>query len=233
MHGNLICKHLTICPYEQIKCSCEKMICRKDTETHLKNECPLADTKCEYCGSSVKRDMMNIHYGIDEKKESDIKMENVCPASAPEDTSCRKCPEYGIFCPFRKYGCNDLIKRKDLDSHLAKNGSKHMNLRIRPAYPVDLSMSTYGVVEICQQNINILGTPYLVGQDHSRHPGLFLANLGHCTKVLRFVVQTNGDPVLVFRPFPPNTSIHICYVNYNDVNGSVFGRMTEIEEWLP
>ena len=81
------------------------MVQRKNMESHQLNQCPMKVLSCKECKENVMRKDMKKHI-------TDICSGRICK------------------CPFSKYGCNERVKRKDLNTHLAKNEIKHLNLKV-------------------------------------------------------------------------------------------------------
>ena len=81
------------------------MIKRKLMESHINDECPMQKLQCEDCQNSVLRRDMNRH-------------------------KTELCPQRLCECPFSKYGCDEQIKFKDLDTHLAQKEIYHLKLQV-------------------------------------------------------------------------------------------------------
>ena len=73
---------------------------------HQNEKCPMTVLACNECKENVLRRDKNKH---DEEL----------------------CPERACDCPFKKYGCDEIIKRKLLDDHLVVSEAKHLRLKVK------------------------------------------------------------------------------------------------------
>ena len=140
---------------------CGKRLCREDMPQHLEQECGLVVETCKLgCGVELTRDELKIHVTDTciqrqipcEHCEEDFKyceMINhldVCPRievscelgcgviMCREDLSKHldvDCPEKELECPFAKYKCVGIIKRKDMSNHLEEKRMEHLELRLK------------------------------------------------------------------------------------------------------
>ena len=139
---------------------CGKIMCREDMTQHLKQECGLMVEMCKLgCGKEMTRNELRIHV-TDTCVERLIQCEHCkgdfkfCDMSAHLDVCpkmevscelkcgavmCREvmaqhlevdCPEKAIECPYAKYKCVGLIKRKDMSKHLEERRVEHLELKL-------------------------------------------------------------------------------------------------------
>ena len=139
---------------------CGKIMCREDMTQHLKQECGLMVEMCKLgCGKEMTRNELRIHV-TDTCVQRLIQCEHCkgdfkfCDMSAHLDVCpkmevscelkcgvvmCREvmtqhlevdCPEKAIECPYAKYKCVGLIKRKDMSKHLEERRMEHLELKL-------------------------------------------------------------------------------------------------------
>ena len=139
---------------------CGKIMCREDMTQHLKQECGLMVEMCKLgCGKEMTRNELRIHMTdtcvqrliqckhckgdfkfCDMSAHLDVcpKMEVSCELKCGV-VMCREvmtqhlevdCPEKAIECPYAKYKCVGLIKRKDMSKHLEERRVEHLELKL-------------------------------------------------------------------------------------------------------
>ena len=156
---------------------CGRFMCREDMTQHLKQECGLMVEMCKLgCGKEMTRNKLRIHV-TDTCVQRLIQCEHCkgdfkfCDMSAHLDVCpkmevscelkcgvvmCREvmtqhlevdCPEKAIECPYAKYKCVGLIKRKDMSKHLEERRMEHLELKL---------LEQEAVAEIMSQKIESL-----------------------------------------------------------------------------
>ena len=153
-------KHLGKCPKIKVSCNlCGEVMSSEDMERHLKHDCGMEQETCQLgCGVTQTRNELKIHAKdtcVQRKivcKHCNISLKfceyskhfRECPTVKVTCDLCsigmmyRKdmtehlnyCPEKMIECPFVKYKCMTLIKRKDMDNHLEEKETKHLGLKL-------------------------------------------------------------------------------------------------------
>ena len=139
---------------------CGKKLCRENMAQHLEQECGLVVETCKLgCGVELTRNELNIHVtdtcvqrkipcahcGIHFKSCDMTNHLDVCPKM---EVSCElgcgvimcredlvqhlevDCVEKELECPFAKYKCVELIKRKDMSTHLEEKRIEHLELKL-------------------------------------------------------------------------------------------------------
>lgn len=112
------------CQYLLTTCdSCDHKVRKKDMDTHVKDICEFRYVVCEFCKSDdVVYCELKDHY--EECPKYEVKCE--CGSSFEKsDPHFDTCPEVLIDCSEKHNGCNERIKRKDLDQHLSNSLEKH------------------------------------------------------------------------------------------------------------
>ena len=94
--------HFAICNKYPIPCKwCKLRIARDMMQDHILNECSLQMIKCDWCNERMIRWKLSKHI-------------------------CSECPEVMISCAYKKYGCNQMIKRKEMAQHIESEMGKHL-----------------------------------------------------------------------------------------------------------
>ena len=140
--------------------NCGKVIRREDVTQHLQQECGLVEEICELgCGMQITRDKLKMHMtgtcvqrellcehceerikfcDMTTHNKECLKMTVSCELNCGVDM-CREdvtqhiretCPEEEIACPFAKYKCDVVMKRKRLDKHLKESRTEHTELKL-------------------------------------------------------------------------------------------------------
>ena len=139
---------------------CGMIMCREDMAQHLMQECGLVIETCKLsCGLKMTRDELKIHvtetcvqrFILCEHCKKDFKFCDMthhlemCPKMKVSCelkcgvVMCREdvtqhveqdCVEKEIECPFAKYKCVGLVKRKNLENHLDEKRIEHLELKI-------------------------------------------------------------------------------------------------------
>ena len=139
---------------------CGKRICRENMAEHLKQECGLVVETCKLgCGVKMTRDELKIHvtetcvqrlipcehckkdfkfcdmtHHLDKCPKMKVSCELKCGVVMyREDVTQhveQDCVEKEIECPFAKYKCVGLMKRKNLRNHLDEKRIEHLELKM-------------------------------------------------------------------------------------------------------
>ena len=140
-----------LCPNE-----CLKNLIRKEVELHVNDECPNTLLNCENeCGLKLKRSEMQNHYKNECQNRKihciqcsviilykDIDTHNgicpefplLCPNECLKDLIRKEieshiendCPNTMIECPYKKMGCEAVMKRCEIEEHEQRSESKHL-----------------------------------------------------------------------------------------------------------
>ena len=139
---------------------CGKRLCRENMAQHLKQECGLVVETCRLgCGLEMTRDELKIHvtetcvqrfipcehckedfkfcdmtHHLDKCPKMEVSCELKCGVvMCREDVTQhveQDCVEKEIECPFVKYKCVGLMKRKNLRNHLDEKRIEHLELKM-------------------------------------------------------------------------------------------------------
>ena len=131
--------HKGVCSFASLVCSqgCGETVLRKEMPRHCKEECLKRKVQCQHCG---KMDYFLVISGKHMKTCEEYPMR--CPKGcALQNLIKRKdlashakvCPLEQVHCTFRDVGCNEVVARKDLNSHLESNLQVHL-MKIMTSY---------------------------------------------------------------------------------------------------
>lgn len=117
------------CKYMLIQCNkCKSNIKKEKIQNHLINDCNYRDIKCDYCNIIISKHLIEGHM-IHECSESDIKCDNnSCNFKGKrKDLKLHKdaCKYEKVPCPLKKYGCDELLERSEIDKHLENSMEYH------------------------------------------------------------------------------------------------------------
>ena len=215
IHGNDRDEHNKICSYFVVKCDCGQSLRQKDLPNHLKNDCSLTLVNCKLCNEPIKRNSLVQHL---QAEVSDVP----------------PCPEAMIDCEYKKYGCDEKIKRKDVQSHNSQEALKHMNLRIKTVDKIQLGLNvvtTHNITYdyyIKEEKITIFNVPYLISL---KNDTAYMKNMSTSSTFLRFDYQCRDGRSTVVDKFEPNFEKRILTTYYSE--DFYNGYLANIEQWIP
>ena len=123
-------EHLSMCPEFVVKCenTCDVILPRKELEEHLKHLCMKRMVECDHCRLSLMYRDLSQHYDV--CLEVQLSCPNECDVivkrkllSSHIDTDC---PNSVMECPYRKFGCEEMMKRCELEDHTRVNEIVHL-----------------------------------------------------------------------------------------------------------
>ena len=126
--------HLDSCMYLCTECgmSCGAVVKRIDMERHVNGECPLRVIMCEHCTESHKQAEMKLH--LEECVMFPMHCTKGCgdilPRRDMQSHGEEMCPNSLLECGYRKYGCDVVVMRKDLNTHTNEYRLQHMEMKI-------------------------------------------------------------------------------------------------------
>ena len=156
MQQKEIMRHREQCQYEPVHCSfqglnyenttmtCGKKMLRSELPNHQKI-CPLRPYKCKFCSkestyAAITGDKSNMkqhrippeqgHYA--ECHDYPLVCKNKCQSNTIKrskmEAHLKECPSQLVPCPVKKVGCQDKVKRKNVNKHLQNNWEQHLAL---------------------------------------------------------------------------------------------------------
>ncbi|XP_065893870.1 TNF receptor-associated factor 5-like [Dysidea avara] len=125
--------HLKVCDIKPIMCphGCDKQLEKNNMRLHAEFDCSLRLVSCIHCWKKVKdKDMAKHTSGCP-------KMPLPCPnkCSAPKMITREEmkqhlevCPDQVVACKYSELGCQQKMKRKELDQHMSTAIQHHLDL---------------------------------------------------------------------------------------------------------
>ena len=124
--------HLDVCGLFRLECqlSCGNIIRRSDMSTHLYKNCPLKEIQCEYCAVFHKEKETSIHQ--ENCLKFPLKCPNKCGAVLQREMlrqHTEVCEHTLIECPYKEYGCEVKVARKEMEQHKSENRLIHLEIK--------------------------------------------------------------------------------------------------------
>ena len=126
--------HLDTCGYvlETCKLRCGVVLQRDELKVHEKEKCPQRIVECKHCRRELKSCELATH--LDKCPKMEVSCELKCGLVMCREDVTRHveqdCVEKEIECPFVKYKCVGLMKRKNLRNHLDEKRMEHLELKM-------------------------------------------------------------------------------------------------------
>ena len=126
--------HLDTCGYvyETCKLRCGVVLQRNELNDHEMEKCPQRLVECEHCNEELEFCDMSAHLDVCHGME--VSCELKCGVVMCREVMTQHlevgCPEKAIECPYAKYKCVGLIKRKDMSKHLEERRMEHLELKL-------------------------------------------------------------------------------------------------------
>ena len=125
--------HLEMCPKMKLSCElkCGVVLQRDELSVHEKR-CPQRIVKCEHCRNNFKSCELAMHLEMCPKMEVSCELKCgvvMCREDVTQHVE-QDCVEKEIECPFAKYKCVGLMKRKNLRNHLDEKRIEHLELQV-------------------------------------------------------------------------------------------------------
>ena len=139
--------HLDTCGYvyETCKLRCGVVLQRNKLRIHVTDTCIQRLIQCEHCKGDFEFCDMSAHLDVCPKME--VSCELKCGVVMCREVMTQHlevdCPEKAIECPYAKYKCVGLIKRKYMSKHLEERRVEHLELKLK-----DIIMETSKESEI-------------------------------------------------------------------------------------
>ena len=124
--------HLDVCGLFRLECqlSCGDVIERSGMSTHLDKNCPLREIQCERCALIHKEKETNLH------QENCLEFPLKCPNKCGDVLQREKlrqhtevCENTIIVCPYKEYGCEVEVARKEMEQHKSENRLIHLEIK--------------------------------------------------------------------------------------------------------
>ena len=117
---------------EMWKLGCGKEMTRNELRIHVKYKCLQRVIVCAHCLKDFKYCDMSAHLDVCPKMEMPCELK--CGVVMCREVMTQHlevdCSEKAIECPYAKYKCVGLIKRKDMSTHLEERRVEHLELKL-------------------------------------------------------------------------------------------------------
>ena len=116
---------------ETCQLGCGVKLTRNELKIHKKDTCVQRKIACKHCYISLKFCDKSIH--LRECPNVKVTCELCSEEKYRKDMTehlKESCPEKMLECPFVKYKCMTVMKRKDMDNHLEEKETKHLGLKL-------------------------------------------------------------------------------------------------------
>ena len=119
------------CQHVHTKCpSCEQFVPKNKLDQHSSSECSMRPHFCQHCSYKASyREIVEHH--LPECKYVPVQCPNLCGVSCDREMiedHMRICRLDEVECEFRDVGCDERLKREDLERHARENSLKHIVL---------------------------------------------------------------------------------------------------------
>ena len=189
------------CGYVSVWCTnsgCREQMERKNLETHCQEQCLYRSYECEHCGHSstygaiVGTVEADSHYS--ECPEYPLDCPNSCGMSGIRRKAMAdhhsSCPLEPLDCPFKEAGCDEKIRRSDMENHMTTYLQKHTLQGFQ-----SLSQQLQTIKGSVSHEISIMAS--IVGRS-TNVPESIAQSLGRMSSILETKLNKVGDR-LVFR----------------------------------
>ena len=102
-------KHMEECLKVRVECQleCGNVLERESLEQHNREICPLRIIQCIYCNQEMQANEENPHIG-----------------------QCQYNPDTEVPCPYKELGCEVIVLRKNMNTHITENMTDHHTLML-------------------------------------------------------------------------------------------------------
>ena len=102
-------QHMEKCQKVRVECQleCGNVLERDSIEQHNREICPLRIKRCDYCNEEVQAKEENRHKG-----------------------QCQYNPDTEVPCPYKELGCEAIVLRKNMNTHITENITIHHRVGI-------------------------------------------------------------------------------------------------------
>ena len=124
--------HQDVCGFTLVLCNqgCGASVLRKNLLQHCDQECPKRKIKCQYCGKVDHFEVINGEH-VNTCEDYPVNCPRGCDIGIPIKRKdlvlhAKVCPLEQVPCTFHEAGCDVMVLRKDLKSHLESNMPEHL-----------------------------------------------------------------------------------------------------------
>ena len=139
--------HLDVCGYVREKCklNCQVVLSRDELKVHEKDTCINRMLVCEYCGCNYIAHEYPKHLDVCPKMKVTCELRcgiAICRENITQHVA-NECPEKEVECPFVKYKCVGIIKRRGLNQHLEENRTQHLEMKLNAMEDIIMKQSEF------------------------------------------------------------------------------------------
>lgn len=142
-------EHSLCCQFDLVccpnRCSSQQFLLRKDTQDHLKWECPSRVTECEHCGASGKFSFIATDH-LDHCPRCVVECE--CGKSyvrGEKRFHYASCPKAVIRCKYAELGCDVMLRREEMEKH-NEEALAHLHLGLETAVTLKSLLNVVPIV---------------------------------------------------------------------------------------
>ena len=124
--------HKDVCGFAQVLCNqgCGSTVLRKNLLQHCDKKCPKRKVTCQYCGKVDHIEVINGQH-VNTCEDYPVNCPRGCGQGSPIKRKdlvghAEVCPLELVACTFREAGCDAMVLRKDLKSHLESSMPEHL-----------------------------------------------------------------------------------------------------------
>ena len=137
--------HLDVCGYVREKCklNCQVVLSRDELNVHEKDTCINRMLVCEYCACNYIAHEYSKHLDVCPKMKVTCELRcgiAICRENITQHVA-NECPEKEVECPFVKYKCVGIIKRRGLNQHLEENRTQHLEMKLNAMEDIIMKQS--------------------------------------------------------------------------------------------
>jgi len=125
--------HSAVCEYATVLCPNSELcgfIARNALSLHERELCLFREVHCHSCDANLPLTQLQIHLeqecdGVVVQCPNNCSLEGV-PRAYLARHLLDHCPNTDVPCPFSNHGCDHVMKRSEMESHLVNDVSKHL-----------------------------------------------------------------------------------------------------------
>uniref|UniRef100_T1JE02 Uncharacterized protein n=1 Tax=Strigamia maritima TaxID=126957 RepID=T1JE02_STRMM len=123
-------QHLTSCPFALIKCpnECGVSILNRDLESHMLDDCLRRMIKCKLCSMNFPLSGQQSHFAICPMVPIPCECGELVPREELEYHKAAVCNSVDVHCQYVDMGCNEKMKREDINAHMQSNAPNHLDM---------------------------------------------------------------------------------------------------------
>ena len=123
--------HLIVCEKVVVKCEngCNVIFPRSELDFHLKHSCVKREMECEHCNKPIVYEKL-----VEQHYDECLEYQVPCPKNCNVDLKRKligshldkECPNMEVECPYKMFGCERELLRRELEEHKITNQIQHL-----------------------------------------------------------------------------------------------------------